>query len=76
MQPSFFTFETLWHVKSSIPALRPHDITAVSGFVYAVNGDHFVVQNSVGLQVFDPNFFVFVQDSSSFYGYVARSCES
>lgn len=43
MQSSSFTFKALRHVKSSIPALGPHHITAVSGLIHAVNWDHFIV---------------------------------
>lgn len=60
------TFKAFWDWEVSIPTGAGHWVAAPVGFVQAIERDVFSVENSVGLQICDPELLGIVEDAASF----------
>lgn len=60
------TFKAFWDWEVSILTGAGHWVAAPVGFVQAIEGNVFSVENSVGFQICDPELLGVVEDAASF----------
>lgn len=67
------TFKAFWDWEGSITTGAGHRVAAPVGFVQAIERNLFSVENSVGLQICDPDLLGIVKDAASFDAHRAGS---